>query len=104
MEPPTVDAEELAGLGSVVAIFYAEWCPYCDVFREALADAELPADADVVEVDVSDPDDPAWDAFGIETIPTAVRLDGGDEVSRVEAAPEEGLSLETFLAFLEGEG
>lgn len=81
-----------------VAIFYATWCPYCQAFLAALADADL--DGNAVKVDISDPEDPAWDRYGIETIPTAVRFGRDGEIDRVEATAGEGLEVDVFAAFL----
>lgn len=84
-----------------VAVFFASWCPFCQAFLPTLDRFEVPDGVRLVQVDISDPDDAAWDRFGIETIPTAVRFAQGEEVDRVEAVAGDGLDPEAFRAFLD---
>ena len=87
MRRETIDGTELkrrvaGGDGTgFVAVFVAGWCGYCRRLRAELddaADAGLP----VVEVDISDDDDPAWDEWRVELVPTAVRFRDGREAGR----------------------
>lgn len=86
--------------GTLVAVFFADWCPFCQRFLPTLDDVEAPEKVTLVQVDISDPEDTGWDDHGIETIPTAVRFEDGAEVDRVEAVPGEGLEPQAFRTFL----
>lgn len=96
--------EEAEEGGELVAVFFAHWCPFCQAFLPTLDEVEAPAGVALVQVDVTDPEDAGWDDYAVETIPTAVRYEGGTEVDRVEAVPGEGLEPEAFRAFLDGQG
>lgn len=103
---PVLSPDELADRlevdGDLVAVFFAHWCPFCQAFLPTLDEVEPPDGVDLVQVDITDPDDAGWDDFGIETIPTAVLYEGGEEAARVEAVPDEGLEPAAFRAFLDG--
>ncbi len=66
--------------GEFVAIFSTKWCGFC---RALISELErFQASFDAVEVDISSDDDPAWEGFGISTVPTAVLYSSGREAAR----------------------
>jgi thiol-disulfide isomerase/thioredoxin len=94
--PETIDGKRLretlgAGKGDLLALFVAHWCGYCKRLKEDLAADEL--GVDVVHVDISDEDDPAWNEWRIELVPTAVLFRNGAEVARKPPASIRGLSV-----------
>lgn len=103
--PKELGAElgDLEGSGALVAVFFAAWCPFCRAFLPTLDEVEAPDGVRIVQVDISDPEDAAWDDFGVETIPTAVRFGSdGEEQDRVEAVAGEGLQPDAFRTWLAG--
>ena len=96
----TIDGKKLKqtlarGRGRFLALFTASWCGYCRRLREEMVEARL--GLRTVEVDVSNEDDPAWDAWRVELVPTAVLFRDGAEVSR-RTPTIRGLSLDDLRA------
>lgn len=85
----------------VLVLFYADWCPFCEAFvpgfREANAEASLPA----VAANVSHPEDPRWETYSVEAIPTVLAYREGAEIDRLEAVPGEGLTGDVYRGFLD---
>lgn len=73
------------------AVFFAQWCPHCKAFLAELSAA--PRDRDYLLVDLSDTEDPAWDAYDVRVIPTVVRYARGEEIARIEAQRGVGLAI-----------
>ncbi len=85
------ELEKLISTGKrLVAVFSTSWCGFC---RGLIKEIERKGEGlEVVVVDISDESDPAWDAYKIEMVPTAVLFDGGREVAR-RAPGWDGLSF-----------
>jgi thioredoxin-like negative regulator of GroEL len=66
--------------GEFVAVFSTKWCGFCRALISELERSQV--DFVAVEVDISSDDDPAWEGFGVSTVPTAVLFSSGREVSR----------------------
>lgn len=87
MQRETIDGAELRqrlgqeGGAGFVALFVADWCGYCRRLRAEL-DGAASAAVPVVEVDLSDEQDPGWDEWRVELVPTAVLFRGGAEAGR----------------------
>lgn len=102
---PVLDAGELEETiqeeGSVVVLYYADWCPFSQafagVFRDRVDEVGLP----VFAANLLDPEGSRWAEYGIETIPTVVHYEDGEEGSRAEATAGEGLSEKEYEAFLD---
>jgi thiol-disulfide isomerase/thioredoxin len=92
--------ETLAGGkgGDLLALFTARWCGYCRRLREELLESKLGVRA--VEVDVSDEEDPAWDDWHIELVPTVVLFRAGAEIGRKPPASIRGLTVDEIRDFL----
>ena len=106
MNTETIDGNKLRELlatdrGTLLAVFVASWCGYCRRLREELVGASLGGVRHVVEVDGSDEDDPAWDEWRIELVPTAVVFRDGVEVGRKPPAGFRGLGLDEVRALWE---
>lgn len=85
MKAEIVSSEELKrrleqGSGEFVAIFSTKWCGFCRALMGELERVQVVFS--VIEVDISDDDDSAWDEYGISTVPTALIFRAGKEVAR----------------------
>ena len=84
----------------VLALFCASWCPFCQSFfvafdREA---AKLSFDS-VVRVYIDDYDNPLWEEYSIEAVPTVILFE--HEVSqRLDGRLGYGLTAKQFEAWL----
>lgn len=94
-------ADRIERPAPVLVLFYADWCPFCQrfvpIFKERVADASIGA----VAANVSHPDDPRWEAYDVDAIPTVIVFREGSVVDRLDGVPGEGLSAEGFDAFLD---
>ena len=87
MRRETIDGAGLgrrlaAGDGSgFVVLFVAGWCGFCRQLRAEL-DGAAGTGLPLVEVDISDEQDPAWDEWRVELVPTAVLFRDGREAGR----------------------
>lgn len=81
-----------------VAVFSTGWCGFC---RSLIKEIERKGEGlDAVVVDISDESDPAWDAYKIEMVPTALLFEGGREVARKNPGWD-GLSFSDVRGLLE---
>jgi thioredoxin len=65
----------------VIAVFYAEWCPFCISFLPEFE--RLKSDTfQIAEVDISDENNPLWEEYKIEVVPTLIAFEKGKETSR----------------------
>ncbi len=87
---------------TVLALFYASWCPYCQSFLRFFDKAILDCDfASVVRVNVDDYDNPLWDDYSIEAVPTLILFNGGKVCSRLDGIFGEGLSEKQLKSWME---
>ena len=87
---------------TVLALFYASWCPFCrsfiGVFDEAILNCNF---ATVVRVNVDEYNNPLWDDYSIEAVPTVILFEGGKVSRRLDGRFGEGLSEKQFKSWLE---
>lgn len=74
----------------VMALFHAQWCGFCRAFMPTFRRADADG-VKFVEVDISDYDNPLWDSYAIEVVPTLILFDGGRVVSRADGRYMRGL-------------
>ena len=86
--------------GPVLACFTTDWCPYCVRFRKPLRSHPGRAGVEMVEVDISDEDDPMWEEMRIDVVPTIVLFRDGKEVARVNGTLGKGLSRKDLNSLL----
>ncbi|MGA2387045.1 MAG: thioredoxin family protein [Candidatus Bathyarchaeia archaeon] len=86
----------------VLAFFYASWCPYCNafvpVFNKKISGF---SSAVVIHVLLDDFDNPLWDEYGIDAIPTVIYFEKGKVSRRLDGAFGVGLKEKQFTAWLE---
>lgn len=100
------EREVLQAEGPVLALFQATWCGYCRWFLPRFRDATSER-VRLVEVDLSDDDDPLWDAYAIQVIPTLLLFYQGQVVDRADGEYLRGLEageLQRLLAAGEAVG
>jgi len=86
------DGQRLKRPGTWVVGFVADWCPWSAAFRPEFEALARPGPASYAYGDVTDTDDPLWDAFEIEVVPTIVVFRDGEPTFRRDGRPSEGLS------------
>ncbi len=66
---------------------------FAPVFESKLREEGIEADI----IDLSNDDDPLWDTFGIETVPTLIVFKDGEIILRRDGRPGRGLPTEIMV-------
>ena len=92
---------ELGKNKKVMALFYSCWCPYCirflPIFNKKIVASEKNI---VVEVLLDDFNNPLWDDYSVDAVPTVILFEDGRVCSRLDGRLGLGLSerqLEKWL-------
>jgi thioredoxin 1 len=91
--PPSLK-EHLSGDRKIAVIFIMSTCPFCRRFRlifEQFSKTRA-KDFDFLTVILDDQNNPLWEEYGIEVVPTIVVFQGGRVISRLDGKPGEGLN------------
>jgi thioredoxin 1 len=79
-----------------LVMFYSDWCPFCHRFKPIFESAAITKSGDngykFYESKVNDDENPLWDRFSINAVPTLLAFDKGKIVSRRDAKMGVGLS------------
>ncbi len=75
----------------VLAVFYADWCPFCVSFLSEFERVKS-EEFETAEVDLSDWDNPLWEEYKIEVVPTLVAFENGAEIARRDGRRGVGLN------------
>jgi thioredoxin 1 len=100
------EADFVAALAGrkVVVLFHATWCPFCrafvPVFRRLAADAGYAP----LEVVLDEEDDPLWQRFRLDLVPTVVFFDDGAVTRRLDGTAGVGIDERSLRGALEGMG
>jgi thiol-disulfide isomerase/thioredoxin len=85
----------------VMVLFCASWCPFCreffPVFDRTVKKKALDK---VLRVYIDDDDNPLWEDYSLESVPTAMLFVEGRETSRLDARLGFGLSEKAFVDWL----
>jgi len=79
---------------NILALFYADWCPFCRSFL-ALFETTMKDRTDPLAalVDISDTNNPLWETFQVEIVPTLVGFRNGQAVVRNDGVAGVGLGV-----------
>ncbi|HEY7571419.1 MAG TPA: thioredoxin family protein [Nitrososphaeraceae archaeon] len=100
LEPSQFD-NLLSSNERALVMFYADWCPYCQkfkpVFESVVAKQEDKKSTmkgyKMYGSKVNDDDNPLWDRFSMEAVPTLIAFDDrGEIISRRDAKRGIGLN------------
>lgn len=78
--------------GKYLVLFYADWCPFCAKFKPIFEKYEGKLPYKIIGAKVNEDENPLWDMFRIESIPTLIAFDNGEIVARRDAAKGVGLT------------
>ena len=93
--------EELKKHEKVLALFYASWCPYCVAFVPAFnKNVANFKSATVIHVLLDDYDNPLWDDYNVETVPTVIFFEKGKVSKRLDGRFGVGLNAKQFTDWL----
>jgi thioredoxin 1 len=89
--PEEFDSKVLNSRQKTLVLFYADWCPYCTNFKptfEEISPNKVQKKAALVNED----ENPLWDRFNIQAIPTMIAFQDGKIITRRDAKKHIGLT------------
>jgi thioredoxin 1 len=78
--------------GRYAVVFDADWCPFCRAFRPKFTPLEGSPTFRTGRVDLTDLENPLWEQFEIEIVPTIIAFRDGEVVLRIDGVAGVGLS------------
>ena len=97
IEPEQFD-KLLSSGEKTLAMFYADWCPFCKRFKPVFESAK--SKYKKIELKLNEDDNPMWDRFAISAVPTVIAFDGSKIVARKDAKMGVGLDKSDIDALL----
>jgi len=89
--PASFDGVRLTTAGIVVAVFLADWCPFCRSFRTEILRFAAERRWKLLVADLTSEESPLWDRFHVEIVPTVVVFRDGEAVFRRDGVAGRGL-------------
>jgi thioredoxin 1 len=77
-----------------LVMFYADWCPFCRKFKpifETSANSPAITPHKFYVSNIDDDDNPLWERFSINAVPTIIAFEKGEIISRRDAKMGIGL-------------
>ena len=84
----------LSSQEKALVMFYADWCPFCRKFKsifEASANSLANSQQKFYESNIDHDDNPLWERFSIDAVPTVIAFKKGKIISRRDAKMGVGL-------------
>ncbi len=91
VKPEEFDSKVLGDNKKTVVLFYATWCPYCSNFKPTFESAKIEA-ANKIGSIIDEDENPLWDRFNIQAVPTMIVFQNGKIISRRDAKKHVGLT------------
>ena len=86
----------------VLALFCSSWCPFCrsffPAFNNGIANNKFER---VIRVYLEDDDNPLWEEYSIEAVPTVILFEEEKVIRRIDARLGGGLNEKQFSQWLE---
>lgn len=99
--PADFNGKRLKKTGTLAVLFAAEWCPFCrrfsPVFESALDQKGMPR----AVADLSDLENPLWETFDIDVVPTVMVFKEGEVVYRKDGVLGQGLTEDVMSEVVE---
>ena len=97
------DSERLDKLLSsgqkTVAMFYADWCPFCKKFKPVFESVK--SKYKKIQLELNEDENPMWDKFAISAVPTVIAFEGNKIVARKDARMGVGLEKSDIDSLLQ---
>lgn len=105
VETPEAFQRDVLDAGApTVVLFLASWCPFCQAFGPSFDRRAAESGGRFARVYLDEDDNPLWDRYGVQVVPTLAFFADGDLVGRKDGRLLRGLSdaeLESFLEDVE---
>jgi thioredoxin-like negative regulator of GroEL len=89
--PADFDGTRLNRTGTLAVLFAAEWCPFCRKFSPIFESALKAKSMSGALADLSNFENPLWETFDIQVVPTVMIFRDGELVYRKDAVLGQGL-------------
>ena len=89
--PEEFDSKVLNDNKKTLVLFYADWCPYCANFKPTFEEINS-NNAQKKAALVNEDENPLWDRFNIQSIPTMIVFQNGNIIARRDAKKGIGLT------------
>ena len=89
--PDEFDSKVLKSDKKSLVLFYATWCPYCTNFKPTFNSAKTQSANKFVSI-IDEDENPFWDRFNIQAVPTIIVFENGKIISRKDARKHVGLT------------
>jgi thioredoxin 1 len=89
--PEEFDSKVLRCDKKMLVLFYASWCPYCTNFKPLFESMNV-NNVEKIEALVDEDENPLWDRFNIQAVPTMIVFEKGKIVDRRDAKKHIGLT------------
>ncbi len=85
-----------------LVLFYADWCPYCTRFKPVFEETMKKIDSKILSggVQINDDDNPLWDKYQINAVPTLIAFSNGSIKARRDAKMGMGLTVDDLNSIL----
>ncbi len=94
--------KQLATNDKVLALFHASWCPFCRSFASIFNKyARNPGNLTYIKVRIDDDENPLWETYGFEAVPSLVLFEKGQLRKRLDCELGTGLNERQFVKWLE---
>ena len=94
LTPHNFSGTTLLDPGSILALFYTDWCPFCKsfltIFESAMGKRTKPLGA---LANISDENNPLWETFKVDIVPTLVGFRDGLVIVRKDGVAGIGLGM-----------
>lgn len=97
--PEEFDSKVLNNGKKTLVLFYASWCPYCANFKPSFESANV-NNTVKVEALVDEDENPLWDRFNIQAVPTMIAFENGKVVARKDARKHVGLTRDDMESII----
>src|SRR5574337_1257465 len=91
VKPEEFDSKILSDGKKTLVLFYASWCPYCADFKPAFEKINI-GNVRKAEAEVDEDENPLWDRFNIQAVPTMIAFEKGKVIARRDAKKHTGLT------------
>lgn len=91
------DGKRLKKTGTLAVLFAAEWCPFCRRFSPIFESALRAKNVSGALADLSDFQNPLWETFDIQVVPTVMVFKDGELVYRKDAVLGQGLPNDAMV-------
>ncbi|MHB8546045.1 MAG: thioredoxin family protein [Nitrosotalea sp.] len=82
---------KITGSKKTVVLFYTTWCPYCSNFKPTFESAKIKTANKACSI-IDEDENPLWDRFNIQAVPTMIVFQDGKIISRRDARKHVGLT------------